>query len=60
MQNRVDKLTGVASDVFECLDYHDDQNEYVDKNFELAFKVQAMQDRIKHLEDLVSRYESDD
>ncbi len=60
MQNRVDMLTGVASDIFECLDYYDHSNEEVDMNFELAFKVQAMQDRIKHLEELVSRYESDD
>lgn len=57
---KVQELKDTALEVFQVLDYYDDLGNLFVNNVKLALKVQKMQDKIKHLEELVSKYESDD
>lgn len=54
------RLNGLALEVFESLDHHDDLNRYFGENFDLALKVQNLQEEISRLRELVSKYESDE
>lgn len=54
------RLNGLALEVFESLAFHDDLDRHLGENFDLAFKVQRLQEEVSRLRELVNKYESDD
>lgn len=53
-QERLYSLKGLALDIFQCLDYHDDENHFLAANLGHAEKIAMLQHRITELEERLS------